>query len=632
MSNESGTHKSIRDIETRIDFLDKENQRYRFGLDVLRALNESIVFTKDVESRQALITNANTFLNQLLHWSDLIYLEINTISNEFELSFQSSSTEEKAQQLVNDLIESGAIAWAVNQTKPMLDETIRDDAYVCLQNLSTPAGIFGMFIGTIDKTEYNKPSDIDLNFVGMMLNTIAATLKNFEYTQANVEKRKELQQQLSVNSEALEFELKYDRDTGLINRNTLVESINAVTTKNQVGALLLLTIDHYTQLRDSLGHNAANVIISKLVKRIKAVIKQAENNEKKSILFARLDNEKMALFTPDTDRIADAISWVEQIRSCCESPISVEGENINVTTSIGIALYPQDSDNAESLIENTQLALTEASYRGINSYRFYSNKLNVRADKRIKLINSLHSALENDEFLLHYQPQHQLMSRRCIGFESFIRWQRSEGDLVPPAHFLPYLEENDDLMYDVGLWVLQESLSALALAKEHHFPARKMAINLSARQLRQRKLAQDVSDMISKYNLPPKWIELELTETALMQNISKSLSTLNELHEIGVQIAIDDFGTGYSSLSYLKRMPISAIKIDRSFIKGLPFDTDDIAIVRTIIDLAKNLRLKTVAEGIEFQKQSILLRELGCDIGQGFLYSKPHPFEHFLNK
>lgn len=281
MSNESGTHKSIRDIETRIDFLDKENQRYRFGLDVLRALNESIVFTKDVESRQALITNANTFLNQLLHWSDLIYLEINTISNEFELSFQSSSTEEKAQQLVNDLIESGAIAWAVNQTKPMLDETIRDDAYVCLQNLSTPAGIFGMFIGTIDKTEYNKPSDIDLNFVGMMLNTIAATLKNFEYTQANVEKRKELQQQLSVNSEALEFELKYDRDTGLINRNTLVESINAVTTKNQVGALLLLTIDHYTQLRDSLGHNAANVIISKLVKRIKAVIKQAENNEKK---------------------------------------------------------------------------------------------------------------------------------------------------------------------------------------------------------------------------------------------------------------------------------------------------------------------------------------------------------------
>jgi diguanylate cyclase (GGDEF)-like protein/PAS domain S-box-containing protein len=427
----------------------------------------------------------------------------------------------------------------------------------------------------------------------------------------------------------IEFLAHHDALTGLPNRILLRDRFEqalafAERAQSHV-ALLFLDLDNFKIVNDTLGHSAGDQLLQAVVSRLTQSMRDTDTVSRQGgDEFILLLNE---IPDPKTvERIANGI--LAQL----SEPLGIGGHVLNTSCSIGISIYPVDGRDFDTLLQCADVAMYNAKESGRNTYRFFNPAMNLRANEHLLLQNRLHQALEKGEFHLHYQPQLDIENDTVTGVEALLRWHNPELGQVPPGRFIPVAEDSG-LIVPIGDWVLQEACRQMAHWRQAGLPELALSVNLSALQFRRSNLVDAVAHALQMSGLPPHLLELELTESILLQDIDNTLHTVRQLKALGVRLSIDDFGTGYSSLSYLKRFAVDKLKIDQSFVRDIGSDPDDAAIVRAIIQLAKSLRLELIAEGVETADQLTFLRQEGCRQIQGYLLSHPLPaadLEDFL--
>ncbi|MDP2878077.1 MAG: EAL domain-containing protein [Sulfuricella sp.] len=417
----------------------------------------------------------------------------------------------------------------------------------------------------------------------------------------------------------------YDPLTGLPNRLQLEERLKQALTaaqyNNWLVAVLYLDLDRFKTINDTLGHPFGDKLLQAVAGRLAGHVRDSDT-------LARFSGDEFTIVLSDIGSQQNTALVAQKILDALAEPFNLEGQEVFITPSIGIALYPLDTDNKDDLIKNADTAMSHAKAQCGNGFHFYSTDMNATASQRLTMETQLRRALERDEFVLHYQPQVSLHTGRITGMEALLRWQHPERGLVAPGEFISLLEETG-LIVPVGEWVLRSACIQNSAWLAEGLPPLRVAVNLSARQFRQSGLAAVVNQALLDAGLAPEHLELEITESIMIQDLQTTITTLHQLHTLGIQISIDDFGTGYSSLSYLKRMPISKIKIDQSFVRDICTDPDDEAIANAVIGLGHSLKMQVIAEGVETREQLEHLRAQGCDEIQGYYFSRPLPAEAF---
>lgn len=415
----------------------------------------------------------------------------------------------------------------------------------------------------------------------------------------------------------------YDNLTKLPNRNLLMErlrqSIEHADRSNQSVAVLALDLDGFKTLNDSLGHEIGDKILCEVTKRLKNTVSAGST-------VSRFSADEFVIIFDTKNPVQDVNHMAQALLASIKEQMVIDDYEMVVTACIGISVFPDDGEDAGSLLKHAELALSRAKSAEKNSYQFFTSEMNEAAMERLILENKLRKVLKQDELRLYYQPQIELNSGRLIGMEALLRWQNPEWGLVSPAKFVPIAEETG-LIIDIGEWVLRTACKQNKAWQLAGHPPTRVSVNLSSRQFQIPNLLEIIKDALQESELEAQYLELELTESVLLEDsIDKKnsiFSILNELQTMGVKIAIDDFGTGYSSLSYLKRFPVNTLKIDRSFVKDVCYDNDDAAITTAIIAMAHSLRLSIVAEGVEDADQLAFLKKRECEIIQGYYFSPP---------
>ncbi|MCK9296698.1 MAG: EAL domain-containing protein [Desulfobulbaceae bacterium] len=434
--------------------------------------------------------------------------------------------------------------------------------------------------------------------------------------------------------EKIRFLAYYDRLTGLPNRQLFLEHFNqALFAAQRDGskiALLYLDLDRFKRINDTLGHSAGDKLLKAIAGclgdsiRSSDIVAKAGPADKPGVTLSRLGGDEFTILLTRLAEEEHAGRVAQRILDLLSQPNRIGDQEVYISGSIGITLYPSDGEDVDMLLRNADVAMYHAKESGRNSFQFFSAQLNQRTMEKLSIETDLKKALERNELLLYYQPQIDLQAGRLAGVEALVRWQHPRLGMVPPSMFIPIAEETG-LIVDIGQWVLVEACRQAVQWRQAGFAPLRMGVNISSLQFKQQSLAALVRKVLQITGLAPGCLELELTESVIMENVSLVNDTLIQLKELGVNLSVDDFGTGYSSMSYLKRFPLDTLKIDRSFVMDITTDANDAAIIKAIIALAKSLGLKTIAEGVETAEQLAFLQEQGCDEIQGFFISRPLP-------
>ncbi len=414
----------------------------------------------------------------------------------------------------------------------------------------------------------------------------------------------------------------HDALTELLNRRGLLEQLglalaqarSAQTQRQKQVAVLYINLDHFKTINDSLGHAAGDQILCACAQRLRQCV--AERG-----FIARPGGDEFVIALPSTDRAA-AADVAAELLPCLAAPVVVADTSVCLSASIGISLFPDDDQGADGLLREAEAALRHAKASGRGNQQFSTPGLAGQAMASLQLQRELHAAVDGLQFVLHYQPVVRLADGALAGFEALVRWQHPERGLLAPAEFIGFAESHG-LISPIGRWVMREACRQLKAWHDAGLPAVPVAINLSAFEFHQRDVAAEIASILAQTGLAPRYLEIELTETVLMQHSEQVLRTLQSIKSLGVGLAIDDFGTGYSSFSYLKRYPLDKLKIDRTFVVDTPASHDDVAIVTSIVELGRSLKLTTVAEGVETPEQQALLAQLGCVLAQGYGIARP---------
>ena len=437
-----------------------------------------------------------------------------------------------------------------------------------------------------------------------------------------------------------------DSLTGIPNRQAFLENLERELQRSKIGnkkfAVLFMDLDAFKRINDTLGHNVGDHLLKIVSERLRETIRPSDLVSRGEALpgdgpaessystpgtnLARLGGDEFTILIPDLERVEHALNVAHRVKEAMRRPFLIEGNEIFVTASIGISLFPEDGDDSSSLLKYADTAMYHAKNCGKNNAKLYSSSLTMQIMSHVKLEVGLRRALQNDELYLLYQPQLDVRSSEIVGVEALVRWRHPERGVISPTEFIPLAEETG-LIVPIGEWVLRTACNQARAWQRHDRRALRMAVNLSAKQFKDENLSQIVLSALDETGLDPKLLELELTEGTLMDDAKATLSTLERLRAIGVYLSIDDFGTGYSSMNYLKRFDVRALKIDRSFICGLPQDSENAAITRAIIAMAHGLKMAVVAEGVETDEQLVLLEEYGCDMVQGYFLGRPSTAE-----
>ncbi|PKR60472.1 diguanylate cyclase [Thalassospira lohafexi] len=386
--------------------------------------------------------------------------------------------------------------------------------------------------------------------------------------------------------------------------------------------VLFVDLDRFKDINDHFGHDVGDLMIQEMGQRLSRIIRDSDT-------AARLGGDEFAIIQTDVQNIEDTIVLAQRIIDELCQPFDCRGIRLHSTASVGITLFPEDGENPEQLVKNADMAMYAAKAEGRNNYRFFLPSMHERVKERKTIEEDLRNALENDQLELYYQPKIDCRTERVVGAEALVRWHHPDRGLIMPGEFISVAEECG-LINRLGAWVLEKACKQTQIWRDSSLPGLRIAVNLSPAQFQDAELVSSVTRIVKDTAMPEGTLELEITESILMNNPEKAVSTLKELKALGVMIAIDDFGTGYSSLNYLKRFPVSSIKIDQSFVNDIHVDMDDKAIVDAVIGLGHSLNLEVVAEGVEEVEQLDYLREKGCDFIQGYLYSKPLPADTFV--
>ncbi|MFE8702181.1 EAL domain-containing protein [Cytobacillus sp. FJAT-54145] len=419
----------------------------------------------------------------------------------------------------------------------------------------------------------------------------------------------------------------YDSLTGVANRYSLnkrLESLISTAARyNQQLAVLFLDLDRFKHINDTLGHNYGDLLLKLVSTRLKNLIKNKD-------MIARLGGDEFVIVLPNLKHPKEAIHIAESIIQALTQPFQLHHQEVYISTSIGISLFPLDGFSMESLLRNADKAMYQAKSRGRNQFELYHTDMHRNETKQMRMENFLRKALEKDEFFLVYHPQVDTKTNKIVGVEALIRWKQEELGIVSPADFIPLAEETG-LIIPISEWVLKQACEDLKKIHLNGYPNIRMSVNISALHFNQEGFIKSIHSVIHHTNVNPHFMELELTESMIMPNATETIDKLVKLKQIGLKLSVDDFGTGYSSLSYLNRFPIDTLKIDKGFIKKLCDYKEDFSIVQAIITMAHRLHLHVVAEGVENKKQFDFLKEENCDLIQGFYITKPLTFPDLID-
>ncbi len=417
----------------------------------------------------------------------------------------------------------------------------------------------------------------------------------------------------------------YDELTGLPNRALFSQLLEQALSESKYSgkqvAVLFIDLDRFKIINDTLSHESGDAVLQQVAKRLTEALPRRDT-------VARFGGDEFVLLMRDCRVPADTADTAQKLLTAIAKPLMLEEQEYHLTASIGISAFPGDGANAQTILKNADIAMYRAKEHGKNNYQFYSSQMNLHSFERLMLERFLRRALEQDEFQLYYQPKINLVTGCVTGMEALLRWMHPGMGMISPTRFIPLAEETG-LIVPIGAWVLHAACAQNQAWMRQGLPALRVAVNLSARQFAQDGLHATIVRVLAETGLPPGLLELEITESVTMENPEHAAALLRELKALGIILAIDDFGTGYSSLSYLKRFPIDNVKIDRSFVKDIPHDEDDVAITQAVIAMAHSLRLKVIAEGVETAEQLEFLRRHGCEEAQGYLFGAPLPADEF---
>ena len=428
-----------------------------------------------------------------------------------------------------------------------------------------------------------------------------------------------------THQDELARQANHDSLTGLPNRNLLRDRIDHACVRTQrygdFAAVAFLDLDNFKVVNDSLGHSVGDQLLSSVASRLKTSLRAMDT-------VARLGGDEFVIVLSDHKSAQSVSGELQRIVESFSQPFTIDGRDVFVTASVGVALYPQDAQDPESLMKRAELAMYRAKESGRNCYQLFTAELQTRVTERMALEGMLRRALERGELSLHYQPQVDLRTNHVFGCEALIRWNQSDLGMIGPVKFIPLAEETG-LIVPIGEWVVRTACRQVKAWQLAGLPAVSVAVNISARQFNNSNLLHAVKQILAETGLEPALLELEVTEGVIMHEAQNVIADLQAFRDMGVKLSIDDFGTGYSSLSYLKRFPVDRLKIDQSFVRDIVSNGDDAAIVQAVITLGHTLNLRVIAEGVESPEQLAFLRDNQCDEMQGYLFGKPVPAEEF---
>jgi diguanylate cyclase (GGDEF)-like protein/PAS domain S-box-containing protein len=435
----------------------------------------------------------------------------------------------------------------------------------------------------------------------------------------DISERKLAENALREQQSRLNYMAFHDSLTSLPNRSLFYDRIyhglaRARRAESKV-ALMLLDIDRFKNINDSLGHDAGDILLKAIAMRLNEGVRDMDT-------VARLGGDEFVVVLEGIHDMDDVVFVANKLLATLSRPLEISGHSISTTVSIGVSIFPEDGSDTDELLKNADIAMYKAKEAGKNNCQFYTKGMNATAVNYLLLENDLRRAVEQQQLVLYYQPQVDLRTGEMMGVEALVRWQHPDRGLVSPAHFIPLAEETG-LIVPIGEWVLREACRQQKIWLDANKFVGKIAVNLSPRQFHQKNFPGKVEAILKETGLEAKYLELEITESCAMEHAGETINQLNQLKQMGMFLAIDDFGTGYSSLAYLQRFPIQKLKIDRSFINDIHDDDNDAAIAKSIIGLAHNMQMRVVAEGVENEQQADWLRDKGCDQAQGFFYAKP---------
>jgi diguanylate cyclase (GGDEF)-like protein len=432
--------------------------------------------------------------------------------------------------------------------------------------------------------------------------------------------------QLLDHRERLFHLVHHDTLTNLPNRLLLLDRLSRMILKAKRNrsyvAVLFLDLDRFKKINETLGHDIGDQLLQ-------AVAERLQNCVRKSDTVARLGGDEFAVLLDDLHDVKFVVMIGRKILQVISKPIIIQDYELYITGSIGISLFPDDSEDVDDLLRCADTALYRAKDAGKNNYQYYTTDMNARAFEFLLLESGLRKALDNNEFVLYYQPLFNLKTSRLIGMEALLRWQHPEKGMIAPGDFIPLAEETG-LIEPIGEWVLRTACTQNKQWQDEGYSQVKVLVNMSARQFCKKNITELIGDILLETGLSPDYLGIEITESVIMQNVKSTITKLKQMRKMGISLSLDDFGTGYSSLSYLKLFPVDNLKIDRSFVFNITSDPTDAAIAASVILLAHSMNIEVVAEGVETEEQLEVLRRQGCDHVQGFLFSQPLAAEDFL--
>lgn len=461
-----------------------------------------------------------------------------------------------------------------------------------------------------------------LFWISVMMTTIRMDKGIIQHCSVrDITMRKELEEENKKQKKLLIHQVEHDTLTGLPNRNLLqdrlTQSIKKASRDNKVLGVMFVDVDKFKSVNDSLGHDAGDMLLKTIAGRM-------QNSVRETDTVARLSGDEFIVLLDGCKDVSDIFIAIKKLVNAFQEPFFLGNESFKITMSIGVSVYPNDGETASKLLKNADIAMYKAKSKGRNRYVFFDQEMNEETNEHLEVEKSLNKALANDEFVIFYQPQINLQTDKIVGFEALIRWNHPTRGLTAPGYFI-HIAEESELIVEIGNWVIKEVMRQIKAWYDMGLDPGKTAINIAGKQLESAGLVAFMIQSLRESGCKPEWIEMEIVERFIMKDTSKSIALLKRFRELGVDISIDDFGTGHSSLAYLKQLPITKLKIDQSFVQNLEESGADRAIARTIIELGRGLGLKVLAEGVETKGQKEFIYSSGCELMQGYLFSKPIP-------